>query len=144
MSAGSNAAIGRKAQLKLSETGVAATYHFVNNMINVSMGIERSEVNCTSHDSIDEEFLKNLRSQTLDVECIYNEGTPGQEIIMEDWFSDDGGFFIDYYPTVSPGSQLRYFSGNGFCLTGGHEGPLDDTGKMNVNMRFQNVLPLRQ
>jgi predicted secreted protein len=126
---------GRYAALQVSTDGV--TYVTFGKIVDVTLNLNVDELECTSHDSAGaREYIPNHHDVTMDVGARWEDGDPGQELVLAAAFAKTSLYFKFTMQTLA-GKKL--FAGTCFATSLNPSGPLDDTGSMDTTLRCSGV-----
>ncbi len=78
---------------------------------------------------------------TFDVSARWQDGDPGQEIVLVAVFAKTS-FLIRFFMEIAP--QRKRFDGTAFATSYSPSGPLDDTGALDVSLRGSAVTMVTQ
>lgn len=129
---------GRFAKLEASDDD-GATFENVGGSVDLGLQINVDELECTTHDSNGtREYIPNHDDATIDISGRWLDGDIGQEIILVGLLAKTRFDFV-YYMEKDPGSGKRQFSGKAFATSYNPQGPLDDTGNLDMTLRVSGL-----
>lgn len=132
---------GRLAKLNVSPDG-GLTFENFGGIVDVTMNLSVDELETTTHDSEGRrEFIPNHSDATFDVSARWQDGDPGQEIVLVATFAKTV-FPFQFFMEIAP--QRKRFDGSAFATSLSPSGPLDDTGALDVTLRGSNVSYVNQ
>lgn len=106
------------------------------------MNLSVDELEVTSHDSQgSREYLPNFVDITLDVSGHWQDGDPGQEIVVQATWAKVL-FAMRFYMEIAQGRKR--WDGNGFSTSFSPSGPLDDAGSLDVSIRGSGMVMTNQ
>jgi predicted secreted protein len=130
---------GRLAKLEVSDDG-GSTFENVGGGVDIGININVDELECTTHDSNGtREYIPNHDDATIDISGRWLDGDNGQEIILVALTAKTRFDFI-YYMEKDPGSGKRKFEGQAFATSYNPNGPLDDTGNLDITLRVSGLV----
>ena len=128
---------GRKSKIQISSDNI--TFYNLGKMVDASLDTDIDELECTSHDSADREFIRNFRSSTMSLTLRWCETDAGQGIVWDNVFGALESFYIQFdIPGATPGSTR--FTMEGFVQTDSIQTNLDDLAAVDMTLRVSNVV----
>jgi len=106
--------------------------------VDITMNLTVDELETTTHDDNGHRtYLPNHDDIAFDVASRWEDGDPGQEIVLGYIFAKAVFPFVF---TMETAPNRKRFSGNGFAKTFSPAGPLNDAGGLAFSMRGSGVL----
>lgn len=127
---------GRLAKLDVSPDN-GATFENFGGIVDITMNLNVDELETTTHDDGGARtYLPNFHDVTYDVSARWQDGDPGQEIVMVAVFAKTV-FSHRFFMEIASGRKR--FDGSTFATSYSPSGPLDDTGQIDVSLRASGV-----
>ena len=127
---------GRLAKCNLSADN-GATFENLGGIVDIGMNLNVDELETTTHDDNGARtYLPNHHDATFDVSARWQDGDPGQEILMVSVFAKT---VLQFQFFMEIASGRKRFDGSCFATSASPQGPLDDTGGLDVTLRGSGV-----
>ena len=127
---------GRLAKLDVSADNDVTRENF-GGIVDIGMNLNIDELETTTHDDNGARtYLPNHHDGTFDISARWMDGDPGQEIVLVAVFAKSV-FAFRFYMEITSGRKR--FDGSAFATSYSPQGPLDDTGNIDVTLRGSGI-----
>lgn len=131
---------GRISTLEVSSDG-GATFFELKGATDITLNSNQAELTTTAHDSGQfEEYVPGRKDFSLDVGLRYDEADPGQNILVDAFFS---GTTLDWRFRMQVGTGNRQWLVKAFPTSLSPAGPNDDVASLDVTLRCTGPMTLQ-